>query len=100
MTRHRRITEMNTETATTKPRMTRSEVVEHLREHGFPIGLATLDKLCAPACNEGPKPCAWWGSRPLYDPDEALAWAESRLTASAVRLRGRPRKVTDAARAA
>jgi hypothetical protein len=59
-------------------RMTRQQVAQHLRAHGFPIGDSTLNKLCMPARREGPPVAAWWGRRPLYDPDEALAWAEAR----------------------
>jgi hypothetical protein len=59
-------------------RMTRKQMVDHLRQHGYPIGDSTIDKLCAPTVNEGPPVAAWWGRRPLYDPDEALAWAEKR----------------------
>jgi hypothetical protein len=59
-------------------RMTRKQMTDHLRLHGYPIGDSTIDKLCAPTVNEGPPVAAWWGRRPLYDPDEALAWAEKR----------------------
>jgi hypothetical protein len=59
-------------------RVTRGQLVSLLREHGYPIGKSTLDKLCMPAINEGPPVAAWWGRRPLYDPDEALTWAEKR----------------------
>jgi hypothetical protein len=62
----------------TQRRMTRAQVCAHLRAHGYPIGGSTMDKLCAPAVNEGPPVAAWWGRRPLYDPDEALVWAEKR----------------------
>ena len=54
----------------------------HLREHGFPIGDGTLDKLCMQTVNRGPPVSAWWGRRPLYDPDEALRWAEERTRAN------------------
>ena len=58
--------------------MTRKPMTGHLREHGYPIADSTMDKLCAPAINDGPPVAAWWGRRPLYDPDEALVWAEKR----------------------
>jgi len=61
-----------------RKRMTRKQLASHLREHGFPIGNSTLDKLCMPTVNEGPPVAGWWGRRPLYDPDEAIAWAEAR----------------------
>jgi hypothetical protein len=63
-------------------RMTRKQMTGHLRHHGYPIGDSTMDKLCAPTVNEGPPVAAWWGRRPLYDPDEALAWAEKRTRQS------------------
>jgi hypothetical protein len=63
----------------TKPRLTRKQLGEHLRKLGYPIGNSTLVKLCAPSIGQGPPVAAWWGNRPLYDPDEAAAWAESRL---------------------
>jgi hypothetical protein len=58
--------------------MTRAQVCAHLRTHGYPIGHSTMDKLCALAINAGPPVAAWWGRRPLYDPDAALEWAEAR----------------------
>jgi hypothetical protein len=57
-------------------RLTRKQLVPLFQEYGYPIGKSTLDKLCMPTINEGPPVAAWWGRRPLYDPDEALAWAE------------------------
>ncbi len=59
-------------------RLTRKQLVLLLQEYGYPIAKSTLDKLCMPAINEGPPVAAWWGRRPLYDPEEALAWAEAR----------------------
>jgi len=64
---------------TSKPRMTRKELAEFLREHGYPIGNSTLVKLCCPAVGQGPPVAAWWGNRPLYNPDDGIAWAEARL---------------------
>ena len=63
----------------TKPRLTRMQLGEHLRNLGYPIGNSTLVKLCAPSIGQGPPVAAWWGNRPLYDPDEGVAWAEGRL---------------------
>lgn len=64
---------MNTE------RLTRQQLVAALREHGFPVGLSTLEKLCAPKVGLGPPPACYWNKRPLYDLDVALAWAQARL---------------------
>jgi hypothetical protein len=65
---------------TTMPqKMTRKQTAVYLRELGIPIGDSTLDKLCMPSANQGPPVAAWWGRRPLYDPADALAWAEARM---------------------
>jgi hypothetical protein len=60
-------------------KMTRKQTAVYLRELGIPIGDSTLDKLCMPSANQGPPVAAWWGRRPLYDPADALAWAEARM---------------------
>jgi hypothetical protein len=60
--------------------MTRRQIVQHLRDQGFPIGLSTLNKLCAPAINTGPPIAGWFGRTPLYDPPVALEWAKARMT--------------------
>jgi hypothetical protein len=57
-------------------------------QRGIRISLSTLEKLCAPACNEGPPVASYWGRRPLRRPDDVLAWADSRL---------RPAQPTEAA---
>jgi hypothetical protein len=62
-----------------KPRLTRRQLAEHLRKLGYPIGNSTLVKLCAPSIGQGPPVAAWWGKRPLYNPDEGVEWAETRL---------------------
>jgi hypothetical protein len=64
---------------TQKPRLTRKQLGEFLRNRGFPIGNSTLTKLCAPSIGQGPPVAAWWGNRPLYDPDAGISWAEARL---------------------
>jgi hypothetical protein len=62
-----------------KKRLTRKQLTAYLRECGVPIGDSTLDKLCMPAVNKGPPVAVWWGRRPLYDPADALVWAEARM---------------------
>ena len=66
---------MNTKTH----RLTRKQLAKRLRERGYPIGDATLDKICAPAVGQGPPVAGCWGRRPLYTEDEGVAWAEARL---------------------
>jgi hypothetical protein len=64
----------------TKRRLTRKQVGQLLRDHGYPIGDGTLDRICSPAQGKGPAVDCWWNGRPLYDPDTVLAWAEARIT--------------------
>ena len=63
--------------------MRRAELAQFLTEKGYPISKSTLDKLCAPTRKEGPSPAKYWLGRPFYQPDAALAWAESRTTTAA-----------------
>jgi hypothetical protein len=63
----------------TKRRLTRPQLAEFLSERGYPISYSTLEKLCIPSAGKGPPDCGKWGKRPLYCPDEAIAWAEARL---------------------
>jgi hypothetical protein len=62
--------------------MTRRQLAEFLTANGYPISLSYLEKMCAPAIDQGPPTSAWWGNRPLYDPDEAIVWAEGRLSST------------------
>jgi hypothetical protein len=55
-----------------KRHYTRAELCEKLRELGFPISFASLNKLCAPAIDKGPPVHSWWGSRPLYELNTAM----------------------------
>jgi hypothetical protein len=57
----------------------RKKLLEFLNEQGFPIGESTFEKLCSPAIGQGPPVAGWWGRRPLYDPEVALAWARRRV---------------------
>jgi hypothetical protein len=61
------------------PRLTRRQLVDYLRGHGIPVTMHAMNKYCAPARNEGPPVVAYWGRLPLYNPDQALEWAEKRL---------------------
>ena len=60
-------------------RITRRQLGRFLRDHGYPVGDSTLDKLCMPSSGQGPPVAGWWGRRPPYDPADALAWAEARM---------------------
>jgi hypothetical protein len=60
--------------------MTRRQLAEFLTASGYPISLSYLEKLSAPSLGQGPPTSARWGRRPLYDPEEALRWAENRLS--------------------
>jgi hypothetical protein len=57
---------------------TRRELALFLTEHGYPISINTLNRLCQPSVGQGPPTCGRWGSRDLYDDGECLAWARRR----------------------
>jgi hypothetical protein len=67
--------------------LTRTEMHKLLVDSGYPVGFGTLEKLCSPAVGQGPPVAAFWpgrrSDRPLYDPTQALVWAQSRLLKSA-----------------
>jgi hypothetical protein len=73
---------MSTSSASDKRRrLTKRELSAFLTAHGYPTSVSTLDKLLMSSRNEGPRPAGMWGNRLLFDPDEALAWAERRFRA-------------------
>ena len=74
----------------TKRHYTRAELCAKLREIGFPISMAKLNKLCAPSENKGPPVASWWGPRPLYDLDHGIAWAEGLLRSKRSALASAP----------
>ena len=61
------------------PKLTRQMLGPFLREHGYPIGDSTVEKVCAPAVGEGPEVACYWGNRALYEQATVLQWAESQL---------------------
>ena len=61
-----------------KPLVTREQLRQQLNERGYVISASYFSKICLPSRNEGPPVARQWGKRPLYDPDEGLAWAERR----------------------
>jgi hypothetical protein len=71
---------MQEQLAPQKRRLTRKQIGQLLRDHGYPIGDGTLDRICSPAQAKGPPVDCWWNGRPLYDPDIVLAWAEARIS--------------------
>jgi hypothetical protein len=60
--------------------LTREQTRLRLNEYGFPLTASYFNKICLPSRNAGPPIAKWWGKRPLYSLDAALAWAESRCT--------------------
>ena len=52
----------------------RAEAAEFLRQHGYPISKATLNKKAT--VGGGPS-FTRWSRFPLYDPVDLLAWADS-----------------------
>jgi hypothetical protein len=61
--------------------LTRAEIPDFLRQHGFPIGRSTIDKLSMPSRGDhaGPKPVGLWDNRHLYKPEAVLKWARGRF---------------------
>ncbi|HSR76463.1 MAG TPA: hypothetical protein VLN57_07730 [Xanthobacteraceae bacterium] len=59
-------------------KLTRRELAPFLAEHGYPISINGLNRICGPAVDRGPPVAGRWGTRDLYDPAECLAWAEQR----------------------
>jgi hypothetical protein len=75
---------MNDPTATVL--LTREQVRRELNERGYPLTASYFNKISLPSVNAGPPVAKWWGKRPLYLLDEALAWAESRCRSSPGKL--------------
>jgi hypothetical protein len=65
--------------------LTRRQLVKYLTTNGFKISFGTLNRLCAPACNEGPPLDGVWSGRAYYDPGRALAWARARFDKAELR---------------
>jgi hypothetical protein len=59
--------------------LTRRELPDFLRQHGFPISGSSLAKLSMPSRAEGPPAEGSWGSRHLYRADRVLEWARARI---------------------
>jgi hypothetical protein len=60
--------------------LTRKKLAAFLRDQGYPVTENMLNKRCAPARGEGPRPVARWGNKIwLYDPADGLEWAEAEL---------------------
>jgi len=62
-----------------KPYLSRKNASELLRNHGFDVSPATLAKMaCGHSSDAGP-PMYRFGRFPLYDEEETLNWARSRV---------------------
>lgn len=61
--------------------MRRSELAAALTSAGFPISKYTLDTLASRPGKAGGPPYRIFGRTSLYDLDEALDWAEARMSA-------------------
>jgi hypothetical protein len=59
--------------------LTRRQAVEFLNASGYPFGYAQLSKVCAPAVGAGPVEAGRIGLKAIYEPQELLRWAESRI---------------------
>jgi hypothetical protein len=61
--------------------LTRRQLAEFLREHGYPIGHGTIAKMNMPSAGgDGPPVEAAWGNRYLYHPGKCLRWAKARFS--------------------
>jgi hypothetical protein len=70
------------ENAQDEPLLTLSELAGFIKQTtGIPFGPSTMEKLCSPAINDGPKPITYIGKRPLFARDEVIRWAKARLSA-------------------
>jgi hypothetical protein len=69
--------------------LTRREVVEYLHANDYPLSLSTMNRLCAPACAQGPPMAGVWGGKAFYAPSQALAWACARFSANELRRKHR-----------
>jgi hypothetical protein len=63
----------------TKDFLTRKQSADFLTERGLPVTSNTLQKLAT--VGGGPE-YSIFGNRAVYKPDDLLAWAEAKLTAS------------------
>jgi hypothetical protein len=59
--------------------LSRADLPEFLKAHGFPISRSTLAKLGMPSRAEGPPAEGSWGQRYLYRPEKVLEWARGRI---------------------
>ncbi|WP_407174550.1 hypothetical protein [Bradyrhizobium sp. STM 3562] len=61
-----------------KPKLYRHQLTEHFRQNGLPaLSLNYLNKIASRG--EGPPVAMTWNRRPLYDPDEAVAWLRAKV---------------------
>jgi hypothetical protein len=77
------------EPASNNPKLYRHQLTEHFRQNGLPaLSLNYINKIAS--LGEGPPVAMIWNRRPLYDPDEALAWP--RLKVEQQTIEGRERQ--------
>jgi hypothetical protein len=70
----------------TEALLTREQLRLQLNERGYPITPSYWNKINLPSVNAGPPVAKWFGKRPLYSLDDALAWAESRCSTTRGKL--------------
>ncbi len=73
---------MSQDQAHSSPLLTREQLRRQLNDRGFVISYGYFSQLCLPSRGNGPPIAKWWGSRPLYDLEAGLAWAEGRCTST------------------
>jgi hypothetical protein len=69
-----------------EPLLTREQLRLKLNEQGYPLTASYFNKISLPSVNAGPPVAKWWGKRPLYRLDDALAWVERRCGSAPGRL--------------
>jgi hypothetical protein len=66
--------------------LTREQLRLKLNALGYPLTASYFNKISLPSVNAGPPVAKWWGKRPLYLLEDALAWAESRCSSAPTKL--------------
>jgi hypothetical protein len=72
--------------STTTALLTREQLRLKLNERGYPLTVSYFNKICLPSVGDGPPVAKWWGKRPLYNLEDALAWAKSRCSSEPGKL--------------
>jgi hypothetical protein len=76
------------EPASNNPKLYRHQLTDHFRQNGLPaLSLNYLNKIAS--LGDGPPVAMIWNRRPLYDPDETVAWLRQKVEAQTAEARER-----------